>query len=299
MEQPLSGKVALVTGGGNGIGKACALALAAHGASVVVNDLGPTEHGAGQSTSAADATVAEICTAGGKAVAEYSSVATSAGCNNAVALANDTFGQLDIVVAVAGALLEGSINATDEEYQKFLDLFLSQKFWLARAAVPAMAERGWGRLITTTSFGATGLLGKPIFAGAMGGVISMTKGIAHEYQGSGVTANCLAPGAATRLHFESRERFEQMHASGLIDDAGWDSYVNSPPPEYVAPIVVWLCTAAADGVSGQVFHASGGEVSLWSHYYNDRTIYRGDHRTNAPWSVAELNELVPKHLLGR
>jgi NAD(P)-dependent dehydrogenase (short-subunit alcohol dehydrogenase family) len=294
----LAGRTALVTGAGNGIGKACALALAAHGASVVVNDLGTSEYGVGQSASAADTTVAEIRAAGGRAVPEYSSVATSAGCNAAVAAAIAEFGQLDIVVGVAGALLEGSINATDDEYQRFLDLFLSQKFWLARAAVPAMAERGWGRLITTTSYGATGLLGKPIFAGAMGGVISMTKAIAHEYQGSGVTANCLAPGAATRLHFLSRARFEELHASGLIDDDGWESYVNAPPAEYVAPIVAWLCTEAADGVSGHVFHANGGVVGVWNSYTETAIAYRGDHRTNPPWSLEELDKIVPKTLLG-
>lgn len=293
----LEGRTALVTGAGNGIGKACALALAAHGASVVVNDLGTSEYGEGKSSAAADATVAEIERAGGRAIAEYSSVATSHGCEAAVQTAVDAFGRLDIVVGVAGALLEGSINATDEEYQRFLDLFLSQKFWLARAAVPAMAERGWGRLITTTSFGATGLLGKPIFAAAMGGVISMTKAIAHEYRGTGVTANCLAPGAATRLHFLSRARFEQMHATGLIDDEGWESYVNAPPAEYVAPIVAWLCTTAADEVSGHVFHANGGLVGVWNSYRDTAIAYRGDHRTNPPWSLDELDRIVPTTLL--
>ena len=293
----LEGRTALVTGAGNGIGKACALALAAHGASVVVNDLGTSEFGAGQSATAADTTVAEIRAAGGQAVAEYSSVATSAGCSAAVAAAVAEFGQLDIVVGVAGALLEGSINATDEEYQRFIDLFFSQKFWLARAAVPAMAERGWGRLITTTSYGATGLLGKPIFAGAMGGVISMTKAIAHEYKGTGVTANCLAPGAATRLHFLSRARFEQMHAEGLIDDEGWESYLNAPPAEYVAPIVAWLCTDAANDVSGHVFHANGGVVGIWNSYLENAVAFRGDHRTNPPWSLDELDQIVPKTLL--
>ena len=155
----LKGRTALVTGAGNGIGQACAIALAAHGARVVVNDLGTSEFGAGQSQHAADGTVATIRAAGGEAVADYNSVASSAGCNAAVQTAIDAFGQVDIVVGVAGALLEAGLNATDEEYQRFINLFLSQKFWLARATVPAMAERGWGRLITTTSYGATGLLG--------------------------------------------------------------------------------------------------------------------------------------------
>jgi NAD(P)-dependent dehydrogenase (short-subunit alcohol dehydrogenase family) len=294
----LAGRVALVTGAGNGIGRACALALAAHGATVVVNDLGTSEFAQGRSSQAADATVADITAAGGTASPSYDSVADPAGCQTAVDTAVERHGQLDIVVACAGAIIDGSLGADDAAYQRFLDLFLSQKFWLARAAVPAMAERGWGRLITTTSHGATGLLGQPIFAAAMGGVISLTKGIAHEYRDRGVTANSLAPGAATRLHAVSRARFEEMHASGLIGDDEWEQYVHTPPPEYVAPIVAWLCTDAAAGVTGQVFHAAGGLVGIWTAYEDARSAYRGDHREHPPWTLAELDTIVPRQLLG-
>jgi NAD(P)-dependent dehydrogenase (short-subunit alcohol dehydrogenase family) len=294
----IAGRVALVTGAGNGIGRACAMALAEHGASVVVNDLGTDEFAEGRSASPADITAADIRAAGGAAEPCYDSVADAHGCASAVQAAVDAYGRLDIVVGCAGAIIDGSLNADDATYQRFLDLFMSQKFWLARAAIPAMAERGWGRFVSTTSHGATGLLGQPVFAGAMGAVISMTKAIAHEYRGTGVTANCLAPGAATRLHAVSRARFEEMHASGLITDADWDAYVNTPPPEYVAPIVAWLCTDAANDVTGQVFGAAGGRIALWSSYRDERVIYRGDHRTNPPWSLEDLDVLVPNHLLG-
>jgi NAD(P)-dependent dehydrogenase (short-subunit alcohol dehydrogenase family) len=298
MSGRLNGRIALVTGAGNGIGKACALALAAHGASVVVNDLGTNEFAKGQSESHADGTVKEIRAAGGTAEANYDSVAESSGCANAVKAAIDAYGQLDIVVGCAGAIINGDLSSDDESYQRFLNLFMSQKFWLARAAVPLMAERGWGRLITTTSHGATGFLGQPVFAASMGGVISMTKAIAHEYRDSGVTANCLAPGAATRLHAVTRPQFERMHASGLITEEDWESYLRTPPPEYVAPIVAWLCTDKASGVTGQVFHATGGTVGVWSSYEETRAIYRGDHRDHPPWTLDELDQLVPRQLLG-
>ncbi len=289
--------MALVTGAGNGIGRACALAIGAAGASVVVNDLGTDEFATGATSAAADATVADIRGAGGTASANYDSVASSAGCERAVQTAVDTYGQLDIVVGCAGAIIDGSLNADDQSYQRFLDLFLSQKFWLARAAVPAMVERGWGRFIATTSFGATGLLGQPIFAAAMGGVISLTKALAHEHGPSGVTANCLAPGAATRLHAVSRATFEQMRADGVIDDAGWDAYINTPPPEYIGPVVAWLCTDAAAAVNGQVVHSAGTELGLWTSYVDATNYHGGGHRTRPPYTLEELDELFPKHLL--
>jgi NAD(P)-dependent dehydrogenase (short-subunit alcohol dehydrogenase family) len=295
---PLQGRVALVTGAGNGIGRACAESLGAHGAAVVVNDLGTSEFAVGRSSDAADGTVQNIRAGGGTAEPNYDSVAEAAGCANAVRQAVDTFGKLDIVVGCAGAIIDGSLQADDDAYQRFISLFLSQKFWLARAALPAMAERGWGRLVTTTSHGALGVLGMPVFAGAMGGVISMTKAIAHEYRDTGVTANCLAPGAATRLHALNRKNFEDMRANGIITEEDWQSYVDTPPAEYVAPIVTWLCTDRASDVTGRVFHAAGGTVGVWSEYREERAIYRGHHSQNPPWTLAELDHLVPNTLLG-
>ena len=297
MSTRLQGRVALVTGGGNGVGRACAVELARHGASVVVNDLGTDEFGKGATAAAAEATVEAIRAAGGTAVADPHSVATSEGCAAALRTGIDAFGKVDIVVGVAGAILDGSLDATDEQYQRFLDLFLSQKFWLARAALPAMRERGWGRFVFTTSHGATGLLGQPIFAAAMGGVVSLMKAIAHETRGTGVTANCLAPGAATRLHAVSRPMFEDLRAKGLITEEEWDAYVNTPPPEYIGPIVAWLCTEQANDVSGHVWNANGGLVGTWSSYVVDRSAHRGDHRTNPPFTLEELDVVVPKVLL--
>ena len=296
--QRLSGRAALVTGAGNGIGRACAVALAAHGARVMVNDLGTTEFAEGRSSTAADATVAAIREAGGTAEANYASVADPAGCTSAVAATADAFGQVDIVVACAGAILDGSLAASDDSYRRLVDLFLSQKFWLARASVPAMAERGWGRLITTTSELARGQHGSPVGAAVFGGVISLTKAIAHEHRGTGVTANCLAPGAATRLHAVARPQFEQGLKSGLLTEQDWESYVNTPPAEYVAPIVCWLCTDAASDVTGEVFHAAGGLLGVWSPYEHRRTAHHGDHHTAAPWTLEELDQIVPRILLG-
>ena len=139
----------------------------------------------------------------------------------------------------------------------------------------------------------------PVGAAVFGGVISLTKAIAHEYKATGVTANCLAPGAATRLHAVARSHFEEGYKSGLLTEDDWESYLSTPPPDYVAPIVAWLCSSAGNDVTGEVFHAAGGAVGIWSHMTDARAIYKGDHRTNPLWSQDELDAAAPRHLLGR
>ncbi|CAO5255578.1 SDR family NAD(P)-dependent oxidoreductase [Frankia sp. AgKG'84/4] len=299
MAERLKGKVALVTGAGNGVGKSCALALAAQGASVVVNDLGTSEFAVGESRSAADATTKEIRAAGGRAEPSYDSVASSDGVANLVRIAEEAFGPVDIVVGCAGAILPGDLSASDEDYHRFIDLFLSQKFWLARATVPGMAERGWGRFIAATSEGARGTVSNPVFAAAMGGVISLVKAIANDHRGRGVTANCLAPGATTRLSQVVVPQMEQAYREGRITKEMFEAAKAGPGPlTHVSPIVAWLCTDAAADVTGRVFNAKGGKVSVWSDYEEVRSIYRGDPSTSPPWALEELDQLVPSELLG-
>ena len=192
MSDRLKDRIALVTGAGNGVGKECAKFLAAHGAKIVANDRGTDMEGRGDNPSDAEQTVAEIERAGGTAVPSYDSVAEFDGAGAAVETALKSFGRLDICVNCAGAAIDGTIfDMPVEEYERTIALQMSQKWYIGRHAIPRMVEQGWGRVVNTTSNGAMGFLGKPAFAAAMGGVISMTKAMAVETMGTGVTVNCI------------------------------------------------------------------------------------------------------------
>lgn len=295
MTDRLTGKVAIVTGAGNGVGRAIALLLASEGARVVVNDLGTTARGEGRSSEAADAVVAEIVGSGGEAVANYDSVADKDGCASLVKMGEDAFGPVDFLFANAGAVLPGgSIDATDEQYGNMMDLFLGQKFWLSRLVVPGMVKRGFGRIILTASEGAKGGVGRPLFAATMGGTISLMKGLATDLTGTGVTVNVLAPGASTRTYRDALPGLEAAHAAGQLSDELWEQAKKGPGPvEHVPPIVVWLCTGEAAEVTGQVFHSSSGRVSIWSEYTDINMITKGDPDKNLPYTLEELDVLVP------
>jgi len=298
MSDRLKGRVAVVTGSGNGVGKAIALALAAEGARVVINDLGTAADGSGRSSEAADETVAEIIAAGGEAVANYDSVADAAGCANVVKTAEDAFGPVDILFANAGAVMSGGIDSSDEQYDKVMNLMLRQKFWLSRLVVPGMVERGYGRIVSTTSEGAKGGVGNPVFAAAMAGTIGMTKGLASDLKGTGVTANALAPGAATRTYQLALPGLEAAYKAGQMTEEMWERAKKGPGPvEHVPPIAVWLCTDEAADVSGKVFHSGGGRVSVWSESEDLGTISKGDPYENDPYTLDELDVLVPGTVL--
>jgi 3-oxoacyl-[acyl-carrier protein] reductase len=287
MDLGLSGRTAAVAAASAGLGLAAARALAAEGVAVAV---------CGRDRARVEEAARAV---GGDAVPLVADVGTPEGATAFVDDAVAALGRVDILVPNAGGPPSGTFESTPlDAYVPALQLNLLSTVAMCQAAVPAMVERGWGRLVFTTSHGALGTLGNPIFASAMGGVISLAKAIAHEHRDRGVTVNCLAPGATTRLAEVTLPAFEEQHRLGVLDDAEWASIQAGPgPASHVAPIVAWLCSPAADGVTGEVFHAAGGLVGRWSAYEEPRSIYRGDHRAVGPWTLDELDQLVPGQLL--
>lgn len=259
----LSGKVAIVTGAGRGIGRAHALALAAAGAKVVVNDLGAALSGEGSDLSPAEEVVAEIRAAGGEAVANGENVADFAGAGRMVAQAIDDFGRLDILVNNAGILRDRMlVNMTEAEWDAVIAVHLKGHFCPTRHAAAYWRERAKAgdelraRVLNTSSpSGVFGNIGQANYGAAKAGIAGFTVIVAQELHRYGVTVNCIAPNARTRM---TEETFEMSAPAG-----GWDPL----DPANMSVVVVALAADEAQQITGQVFHVWGGAVNAlrgWS-----------------------------------
>ena len=243
------GKVAIVTGAGHGLGRSHALAFAERGAKVVVNDLGGSVHGEGQSD-AADAVVAEIQAAGGNAVANKASVADRDGAKSIVDDAVAAFGTVDIVVNNAGILRDKSFkNMTLDEFDLVIDVHLRGTAYVTYFAWPIMYQKNWGRVVFTSSTsGIFGNFGQANYGTAKMGMLGLMNVLAIEGAGHNVRVNCLAPGAATRM---------TASVPGSTID------LSKPPPAMspalVTPAVLYLCSE--DAPSAHTIHAAGGRFS--------------------------------------
>ena len=239
-------RVAIVTGGGRGLGRAHALLLGARGAHVVVNDDGASLNGEGGSGEPANAVAEEIRAAGGIAIADSTSVATPEGGQAIVARAIEEFGQLDIVVANAGILRDKAFhNMTSEMFDHVIDVHVRGSFHVLQPAFVQMRGRGYGRVVTTSSSaGLYGNFGQVNYSTAKMGLIGMARTIATEGARFNIKANTVAPGAYTRM------------PEGLIPESASDRL----KPDRVSPVVAWLCHEDCP-VTGQVFQVGGGRVA--------------------------------------
>jgi len=251
----LSGKAAVITGSGQGIGQALATALAAAGASVVVNDVNAER---------ADAAVKAIRAAGGQAVADHSDISSFAGAEAVVARCVESFGGIDVMVNNAGILRDRmSFNMSEGEWDLVIAVCLKGTFACGRQAVRQMRKAGkGGRIINVSSrSGLRGAIGQANYAAAKAGVLGLTRSMAQEVGRYGITVNAISPRAITGMT-------ESVPAEvAARKDASWanSSVVRRGKPEQVAPVVVYLASDESDWVNGQVIGLGGDKLSLWSH----------------------------------
>gem|GEM_PF-83888 len=298
MGERLKGKGAVVTGAGRGIGREIALALAEEGAGVVVVDPGAARDGSGTDLALADQVVSEIKNGGGRAVASFHSVTDFKAAEDIIKSCVDSFGSVDIVVNCAGILRERMIwNMTEDDWDSVIAVHLKGTFNVCRHACVKMREQRSGRIINLTSDAWRGTVGQSNYGSAKGGIVSLTRAIAREMGRYGVTANCVAPIAATRMTMteEVKAGMKKRLESGLITREFYDSFMAMPGPEYVPPMVVYLASEAAANINGRVFHIEKGRAAIYSEPVETLAIYKIND--DGMFTVEELAEFVPKTLL--
>jgi NAD(P)-dependent dehydrogenase (short-subunit alcohol dehydrogenase family) len=287
----LEGKVAIVTGAGRGLGREEALALAAEGARVIVNDLGTSLAGEGKDRSAAEEVVDTITAAEGTAIANHDDVSSWDGASHLVAQAYDTWGRLDVLVNNAGVLRDRmSFNMSEEEFDLVLRVHCKGHFATARHACERWREiakrdgRVFGRIINTASeAGLMGTAGNSNYAMAKAAIAALTVSLAREMGRYGVTANFIAPRARTRMT-------ESMPNSSMFAKPaeGFDLF----HPAWPAELVVFLASEAAGDLNGQGFIVWGGQVQLLRGWRVARDISHPGEPITARELIARKDELM-------
>jgi NAD(P)-dependent dehydrogenase (short-subunit alcohol dehydrogenase family) len=283
------GRIVIVTGSGGGLGRAHALAFAAEGARVVVNDIGTSREGEGTSAGPAQQVVDEIRALGGEAVANTDDVADWEGAQRLVQTALDAFGGLDVLVNNAGFLRDRMLaNMSVEEWDAVIRVHLRGHFCTLRHAAGYWRDESKAgrtrdaRLINTSSgAGLMGSVGQGNYAAAKAGIAALTMQAAAEMARYGVTANAIAPSARTRMTEVAMP--DMMRAP----ESGFDAMA----PENVAPLVVWLGSAESKDVTGRVFEVEGGSVSVADGWQHGPRADKGDR-----WAPAELGDVVRRLL---
>ncbi|ATA56360.1 SDR family NAD(P)-dependent oxidoreductase [Variovorax boronicumulans] len=275
----VEGKVIVVTGAGGGIGRDIALAMARHGAKVVVNDIGAGLDGAGGSAGPAQQVVEEIRAAGGEAVPNTDSVADAASAGRIVECAVDSFGRIDAVVNNAGILRDRFFHKMSvDEWDAVIKVHLYGAYFVSRAAATHFKEQNSGALVHMTSTsGLIGNFGQANYAAAKLGIAALSKSIALDMLKFNVRSNCIAPFAWSRMIGAIPTDTDEQRAR--VDK------IKQMTPAKVAPLAVYLASDAAAAVNGQIFSVRNNEISLISQPRPVRSIHRSEGWT--PESIAE------------
>ena len=299
MGNRLEGKVAIVTGAGRGIGRGEALLLAEEGAKVVVNDLGGSVGGEGEDQRPAEQVAEEIRAAGGEAVANFDSVATMEGGENIVKTAVEAFGGLDILINNAGILRDRMVfNMTEEEWDLVLDVHLKGHFATTKYAGIIFRQQRSGRIVNTGSSSGLGNMGQANYAAAKEGIVGLTRTCALDLGRYGVTVNAIRPAAGTRLTLspemeEARQRRLAARGEEAEETEQTPARLDAMRPELIAPLVVYLCTDAAQNVNGRDFSVGGNEVALMTKVTREIAIIR-----EGGWDLDALDRVFP-NAIGR
>jgi len=276
----LDGKVILITGAGNGIGRQHALACAKEGAKIVVNDLGGTMDGSGSDDAAASQVAAEIKALGTDAVANFDSVTDPDGCARMVAAAMDTWGRLDAIVNNAGILRDVTFKKMETaQWDAVLSVHLTGTKNVTEAALPALfktaEDHGHCAIINTTSYsGMIGNFGQSNYAAAKAGIYGFTRVLSMELRKYGITANCLAPIAKTRM----------TDTIEMVEDE-WT-------PEQISPVVVYLASELSKSVTGRVFGIQGQRIHVYEVQMNDGVEKPGTDLWTAQEIADRLGEIT-------
>ena len=288
-EKILQDKVAVITGGGNGIGREVSKLFGELGAKVVVNDLGVAVDGSGGSTSAAETVVKEIQDAGGQAVANTESVATPEGGESMIQMALDNFGKLDIVVHIAGILRDRMLfNMTIDEWDAVIAVHLRGAFCVTRPAAALMRAQKSGRIISFSSGSAAGNTGQANYSAAKAGILGLTRTGARDLAKYGVTVNAIWPSAATRMTATVPEAAEQLRAErGIRRTTGSRPQIRDP--KFVASMVAYLASDLAANITGQTFAIGGERLALISNPSPLQEVF-----CPGGWTIDSIMEIFPQ-----
>jgi NAD(P)-dependent dehydrogenase (short-subunit alcohol dehydrogenase family) len=265
-----AGKVAIVTGAGRGIGRGIALLMAQQGAQVVVCDIGASLDGAGTDTGPAQAVVDKIKKSGGGAIASTLSISEPGNADKIVEAALATFGRVDILVNNAGILRDRIFHHMSwSDWLDVITVHLHGSFAMSRSCATHFRKQNSGSFVHMTSTsGLVGNFGQANYMAAKMGIVGLSRGIALDMARFGIRSNCVAPFAWTRM-------IDSIPAETEAEKARVAAF-HDMTPEKIAPLVVYLGSDQASGISGQIFSVRNNEIYLFNQTRPIRTLHRSD-----------------------
>ncbi len=291
MGDTLKDRVAIITGSGQGIGRAIALAMASEGAKVMTNNRWPGTPGGD-----AESTAKEIKEIGGQALPFFGDVSSFTKAEELIKKTENEFGRLDILVNNAGAVAASPLwEMSEKDWNTVLDSHLKGTFNCTRHACTLMIQQGWGRVLNVTSVLRFGIQGHCSYSAAKAGIVGLTRAMAMELGEYGITCNVFSPIATTRQNQSEgvRVRRQRMFEAGLMNRKRYEELTNASSPDVIPPLLIYICTDEAASINGIVFHIADGEIAVSTETEATNAI----HKAGGLWTIEELIKLIPTEVL--